>query len=61
MSKIEDYLWLAINAKDVVDMNTENKTYVIIHNNKVLGFSNDYQKAFETFGDNVGIFNVPKV
>lgn len=56
MSKLNDYLWFEMNIYKIQKQNKDFCDYVIIKDQKVLGFSNSYVNAINTYGDDVSIF-----
>ena len=58
MSKLNDYLWFEMNMYDIQKENISNLSYVVILNEKVIGFTNSYLDAIKTFGDDISVFYV---
>lgn len=58
MSKLDDYLWFEMNMYDIQKQNKNDANYVIILDQKVLGFEDSYQEALRNFGGDCGIFYI---
>jgi len=58
MSHIEDYMWFELNREKINKENIEHRVYVIISNQKIVGFENDYNMALKKYGTEVAIFHI---